>query len=592
LALLCEKLGIEYTDHLPVSDSWPFTYTLDTLPTAWKLYFQLFLVSRGDVDSDISAPLLMSVLRKSYDIPEEWSEEDARKVIGLRYEISLRNGVTNLPNYVFVEDASEVELAAILELNIPGLRVEASSVRSYNTVYAAHTLGYVGAMSATQWEHYRPLGYEMDALVGQDGVELAFEEYLHGVDGIRVDEVSPDGTVIRSWYEVEPKPGNNVEISLDLMMQTAAEDQLAAVIRDLQAQEDGKAGKDVEGAAVVAIDVKTGQVLVSASYPTYDPAKLLDEYNSIMNQPYKPLLNRALTGTYPPGSTYKMVMSIAGIQTETVQRETTIYDWGVFSKYGFSANCLVYTNYGWTHGAVDCEHALKVSCNYYYYYLADIIPIEYIDAISKGLGLGELTGVELYESHGVRANPQSKASLFAGTDSANWYYADSIMNGIGQSINSFTPIQMASYTMGLANQGIRYRATFLNRVLSSDYRKLLYENKAQVLTTLDITDEAYETYLAGMKLVAGEVGGSVYGTFGNYPVAVAGKTGTAEAVAGASDNGAFVCFAPADDPQIAIAVYGEKAAGGLRLATVAKEILDVYFGFSTGDTDSLENQLG
>ena len=552
LGTLCKKLGIDYIDHFPVSSTWPFTYTLDTLPSAWKSYFQLFLVNRGDVDSDISAPLLMEKLRKSYGIPEDWSDEDARMVIGLRYEITLRNGVTNLSNYVFVEDASETELAAILELNVPGLRVEASSVRQYNTVYAAHALGYIGAMNAGQWEQYRPLGYEMDALVGQSGVELAFEEYLHGVDGVRVDEVTKDGTVVRFWYEVEPKPGNNVEISLDLMMQIAAEDKLASVMEELRAQEEDKSGADAEGAAVVAINVKTGQVLVSASYPTYDPAILLEQYSDIAQLPYKPLLNRALMGTYPPGSTYKMVMAIAGIQSETVERETKVHDKGVFTKYGFSASCLYYTNYGIGHGQLDCENALRCSCNYYFYYLADKIAINYIDSISKGLGLGEKTGVELYEYLGYRANPATKARLFAGTDSAGWYYADGIMNGIGQSYNSFTPMQLASYTMGLANRGTRYKATFLNRVVSADYRKLLFENKTQVLSTMEISDEAYEVYLAGMKLAAGPQG-TASATFGRYPITVAAKTGTAE-VGGGSSNGAFVCFAPADDPQIAIAV--------------------------------------
>ena len=590
LATLCRELGIQYIDHFPVSKTWPFTYTLDTMPSSWKSYFQLFLVNRGDVDSDISAPLLMQKLRKSYGIPEKWSDEDARMVIGLRYEITLRNGVTNLSNYVFLEDASETELAAILELNTPGLRVEASSVRQYNTTYAAHALGYIGAMNGVQWEQYRPLGYAMDALVGQSGVELAFEEYLHGVDGVRVDEVTRDGTVVRFWYEVEPKPGNNVEISLDLMMQIAAEDKLSSLIESMREQEQGKTGADAEGGAVVAIDVKTGQVLVSASYPSYDPAVLLEQYNNIAAQPYKPLLNRALTGTYPPGSTYKMVMAIAGIQTETVQRDTKIHTKGVFSKHGFTANCLYYTNYGYTHGRLTCEEALQYSCNYYFYYLADLISIDKIDVIAKGLGLGEMTGVELYESLGYRANPATKAKLFAGTNSAGWYYADSIMNGIGQSYNSFTPMQLASYTMALANQGTRYKATFLNRVVSADYRQLLLENKTRVLSTMDITDEAYEVYLAGMKLATSATG-TAGGTFGAYPVKVAAKTGTAEAGA-SSSNGAFVCFAPADDPQIAVVVYGEKTGGGSRLAPVAKEVLDVYFGFSTGDTDSFENQLG
>ena len=166
------------------------------------------------------------------------------------------------------------------------------------------------------------------------------------------------------------------------------------------------------------------------------------------------------------------------------------------------------------------------------------------------------------------------------------------MNGIGQSINSFTPMQLASYAMGLANQGTRYKATFLSRVISSDYRQLLFENTTKVLSTMSITDEAYEVYLAGMKLVASDSYGTAAGTFKNYAVPVAAKTGTADTVAGVSANGAFICFAPADDPQIAIAVYGEKAGGGGKLAPIAKEILDMYFGFSTGDTDSVENELG
>ena len=591
LTTLCRQKGIAYVDHFPVTTTWPFEYTLEEMSATWQNYFQLFLVNRGNLDSDTSAPLLMEALRKSYNIPEDWSDEDARAVIGLRYEITLRNGVTTLPNYVFLEDAAEAELAAILELNTPGLNVESSTVRSYNTTYAAHALGYIGAMNNSQWAKYKELGYEMDALVGQSGIELAFESYLHGTDGVRLDEVTPDGTVVRSWYEVEPKAGNNVEVSLDLMMQIAAEDEMAAVIENLRDQEEGKSGQDAEGAAVVAIDVKTGQVLVCASYPTYDPAQLLADYTNISNQAYKPLLNRALTGTYPPGSTYKMVMAIAGIQTETVTAESTYRDKGKFTKNGFSANCLYYTNYGYNHGHINCADALKVSCNYYFYELADRIPIQYIDSISKGLGLGEYTGVELYEVMGYRANPATKAKLFAGTDSAGWYYADGIMNGIGQSYNSFTPMQLASYAMGLANQGTRYKATFLNRVVSADYRQLLMENKVQVLSHMDITDDAHAVYLNGMKLVAGVSGGTAYSTFKNYPIAVAAKTGTAEAGPG-SANGAFVCFAPADDPQIAIAVYGEKAGGGGKLAPIAKEILNVYFGFSTGDTDSLENQLG
>ena len=595
LAKLCQTLGVTYTDHFPITATAPFTYTLADYNAAWQGYFQKYLESRGNLDSDISAPLLLQELRRQYQIPEDWSQEDARLVIGLRYELSLRNGITNLPNYVLIEDAPEGIRSAILELNTPGLRVEASTVRQYNTTYGAHILGYVGAMSASQWETYKDQGYSLDALVGQSGFELAFEEYLHGTDGIRIDEVTKDGTVLRSYYEVEPKPGNNVEVTIDLLLQMAAEAALAKTIaglRDPAINTDEKgSGLDAEGGAVVAIDIKTGEVLVCASYPTYDLSSLFQNYNDILNTQYAPLLNRALNVAYPPGSTYKMAMVVAGINNKYIDRDDQIFDRGVFTKYaGFAPECLVWTNNGWTHNHVNCVDSLRVSCNYFFYVLADTMKISEIDEVAKGLGLGELTGVELGEILGYRSNPETKKQLFAGTDQAGWYPADQVLTGIGQAHNRFTPMQLAVYVSTLCNQGIRYRATFLNRVLASDYTDLLYEQQAQIMGSTYISDEAFDAYTQGMLEVTTAIGGTAYSTFYNYPIKVGTKTGTAETDHG-SANGAFVCYAPFDDPQIAIVVYGEKTGGGSRLATIAKAILDVYFGVDAGDTDSFENQV-
>ena len=595
LAKLCIEQEIDYNDHFPITTSVPFTYTLADYNSAWQGYFQAYLSSRGNLDSDIDAPLLIRELRNQYQIPEDWSDEDARLVIGLRYEISLRNGITNLPNYVFIEDAQENVRSAILELNTPGLRVEASTVRQYNTTYAAHILGYVGAMSSKQWETYKDQGYSLDALVGQSGFELAFEEYLHGTDGVRVDEVTKDGTVIRSYYEVEPKSGNNVEVTIDLLLQMAAEDALAKTIESLRdpeqnTDEEGD-GLDAEGGAVIVLDVKTGEVLVCASYPTYDLSTLFDNYNEILNTEYAPLLNRALNATYPPGSTYKMCMVIAGINNGYIDRESLIEDKGVYTKYtGFAPECLVFTNNHYTHGRITCIDALRVSCNYFFYELADRMKIEEIDAVAKGLGLGEPTGAELGEYLGYRSNAETKNNLFAGTDSAGWYAADQVLTGIGQAYNKFTPMQLAVYTSTLCNQGVRYSATFLNRVVASDYTHLLYEKQPEILGTTYISDEAFAAYTEGMRQVASSPGGTAYSTFYNYPISIAAKTGTAETDSG-SANGAFVCYAPFDDPQIAIVVYGEKAGGGSRLAVVAKAILDLYFEVDTGETDSFENQI-
>ncbi len=591
LAHLCRELGIAYTDHFPITKERPFQYTLSEYSSAWQGYFQAFLKSRGNLDSDITAQLLIDALRESYGIPENWTDEDARLVLGMRYELSLRNDVTNLPNYVFIEDTNEADMSAILELSTPGLRVEASTVREYYTEYAAHVLGYVGAMNSAQMEKYPD--YPMDALVGQDGFEEAFEQYLHGTDGVRVDHTTKDGTVVKSYYETRPQAGNNVEVSIDLNLQMAAEEALASTIESLRDPLTNKfnMGYDAQGGAVVAVDVKTGQVLACGSYPTYDLSTLYENYNEIMNTPYRPLNNRPLRAAYPPGSTYKVSMVISGIDSHTVSRYDQIYDEGVFTKYdGFEANCLHYTTYGEGHGSINSMEALKHSCNYYFYELADRMSIRDIDKTAKGLGLGEPTGVELYEEIGYRSNPETKADLFAGTSTSGWYAADQVMTGIGQSFNAFTPMQLAMYTSAVANQGTRYKATFLNRVVSSDYHTLVFQNKAEVMNHMDISDEAYEAVVTGMQMVLEGESDAASVAFRGYPVKVAAKTGTAE-VSGGSDNGAFICFAPADDPQIAVVVYGEHVGAGVIMASVARNVLDAYFGIDSGDVDNYENRL-
>lgn len=601
----CEELGVEHQDHLPVTTTRPFEYTLSDYSTAWQGYYQNYMSDRS-WDPDVTAPLLIEKMRELYKIPEEWTEEEARAVIGLRYEFDLR-GVTNLPSYVFISDVDSENLAAILELNTPGLMVESSTVREYHTTYGAHILGYMGAMTENEWLEYKKLGYSMDADVGKSGFEEAFETYLHGIDGQRLDKVTKEGTIVSQQYleGKEPVAGNNVETTIDIDLQKVAEDALSQRMKELTDPNINTGGEgegiDAQGAAVVVMKVKTGEILACASYPTFNLATMKEDWDAINSDDLKPMFNRAFGATYAPGSTYKMCTLVAAM--ENVYGPTnpkagqpiyapgeTIYDTGVFSHDDFPdfhPTCLFYSSSYGSHGDLTAQDALKVSCNLFFYELGYRMTIDMMDETAKGFGLGEPTGIELTEKVGWRANEASKKASYKNSADAAWNGGDRVLCAIGQSENRFTPLQLAVYTCTLANQGTRYRATFLNRVTSSDYRTLVYSNSPEVVSKMNISDTTYNTYVDGMRRVVTMIGGTATTCFGGpkdedntqWPskITVCAKTGTAQHSSGGSDHGVFVCFAPMDDPQVAIAIFGEKTAHGSSMAPVAEPILKAYF---------------
>ena len=611
LVSLCEERGIEYIDHFPVSMERPYEYIHDEFSSSWKGYFQSYLADMS-IDSDISAPRLVKKLRSYCKIPKEWSDDLARRVLGLRYELALRADITNLPSYIFIEDVSNEDLNAIMELSTPGLTAEASTVREYNTKCAAHVLGAMTKIGPDEWPEYREKGYSMDAEIGDSGFERAFEEYLHGTDGELVRTVDKNGAIIKEYYRVKPKAGSNVEVTLDQNLQIAAEEALAYYVENLRltsVDQNGNPlpGHDAKGAAVVAIEVATGDVLACASYPTYDLSRFResDYFNELNSDPLAPMFNRALQSSQAPGSVYKMVTATAGMENGVISRYSQILTQGRYTKYDgeYGPVCLLFANRGTTHGLIDVTQALQYSCNWFFYEVGDRLSNEALDATAKSFGLGEHTGVELSESIGQRANPETKEKLYEGV-SGHWYAGDQLLAAIGQSENRFTPMQLASYTATIANKGTRYACTFLNRVVSSDYSTLIKENTPQVLSTVKMSKDTQEALFEGMNKVTksdeGGVGTAVYyytsgpdAWYRSHPdIQVCAKTGTAEHGSGGSPNGSFVCFAPMEDPQIAIAVYIEKAGQGGYGANVANAIMEVYFsGDVASDLVTNENRV-
>ena len=613
----CQELGVEYYDHFPVTKTRPFEYTHEEYTAAWRGYFQNYMKDRS-IDSDISATLLVQKLRKRYEFPEEWTDEEARAVLGLRYEFDLR-GVSNLPNYIFIEDVSDENLSAILELNTPGLMVESSTVREYHTTYAAHILGYVSAMNNEQWQDYKNKGYAMDAFVGQTGFEKAFEEELHAIDGTRVDVVDREGTIIAQYWakirdedkkvigEKTPQAGNNVETTLDLNLQIIAEDELAKAMQNLTNPEINKTvgmreGLDAEGAAVVVMEVKTGDILAMASYPTFNLETFNEDYDQLKDDKLKPMYNRALQGVYPPGSTFKMATLIAAMNNGIINAESLIEDKGIFTEHSFNRTCLLYSSTRATHGEITGADAIRYSCNYFFYELGNRLTWEQLNEVAAALGLGEPTGVELPENVGWRANPESKRKQYGENNlDAGWFPGDQINSAIGQSENRFSPLQLCVYACTLANNGTRMKATFKNRVVSSDYRTLVEENQPKVMSTFEICNDAYITYMDGMQRVIYEVGGTARSLFNGFndeehtfpaDIRVCAKTGTAQTFETWSDHGAFICFAPANDPEIAVALYGERIAHPTAIAGVAETVMKAYFTAQRASTVAVyENQL-
>lgn len=557
--------GIDYNDTFPVTMSAPFQYTaLRTDRQVTRL--QKFL-ERYHVDPDISAPDLISWMRTHYDISYTTSSEDARRIIGVRYELELRI-IVNTTDYVFADDVPLDFVTSVKEERLKPVFVTVATKRQYHTEYARHILGSVGYISQEFLDAHPDEGYTINSIVGKSGVESAFEDYLRGTDGRRRIYRDRNGNVTDVEVVSEAKAGANVYLTIDSALQRATEEALSVGIAQLNAdreqaelekaiseEREARSVEHVEGGAAVVLKVGTGEVLSMASYPEYG----------------KSMWNRALQGTYEPGSTFKMVTALAGLNMHKITPETLIYDKGEFDEYKeylYTPRCWIYPG---SHGNLNVVGAIENSCNYFFYQVADDTGITAIANTAREFGFGRETGIELDENVGVVASRESKRELM----NDGWYNADTLQAGIGQSIHQFSPLQIANYCATIASNGTRYAVTILDYVTNADYSATLLDNSPEVLNVIDDSEGYFPVIQQGMKAVART--GTARAAFRSFPISVACKTGTVESDSTTVNNAVFVCYAPADDPEIAIAVVVEKGGSGSGLTTIAKEIISSYF---------------
>lgn len=584
LVRAAQESGLAYTDSLPISADAPFKYgDMTNAETeyldAYKVYY--------DLPEDISAVELMAHLRNTYNVDPSYSAEDARCIVGIRYEIDMRYAKKNLPAYVFAQDVDNNFIAFIGEQQFPGIEVSESSVRENYTTYAAHILGTTGLLTSEDVAEYvEGLGYPNDAYVGRSGVEAYFESYLHGTNGSDLTTTNSDGAVTSVSTETKAQPGDDVYLSIDIDLQAVAETSLQSKLTAINASRSGSQKKATSAAAVV-MSVKTGEVLTMASLPTYNISTYTKDFQSLSEDTAKPLLNRATSEAYAPGSTFKMVTAIAAMGEGVVTPYSGVSCTGAFHLGGTTWGCMG------VHGTMDTRSSITKSCNYYYYTMATYLnDPELIGKYASMFGLGESTGIELGESTGVMDGKAYRQALYdtdplAYTGDVNngeidWYEGYTLNIAIGQGDSKFTPLQMASYVSTIANSGMRYSASILNRIETYDGAEVVESHGAEVLGTMDgISGEYWTAIQEGMKGVT-ETGTAASSVLHGYDVEIAAKSGTAQTHStNDTDTSLFVCYAPYDDPEIAIAVVIENGGAGSNSIQVARDILDQYFSEDT-----------
>ena len=591
-----EKYGVSYVDSFPISiNPYQFTISGDTL-TKWK--------EDNNFDENITAEEAFNKFKQKYEITND-DIEQVRKIISIRYELAT-NGYSSTKAVTIAENIPREAVAEFSESSekFSGTNIVVKPVRKYTSgTLASHILGYAAQISSEEYETKKST-YSQNNIIGKSGIEYVFEEYLKGKNGVKQIDMDVEGTITGEYTAEEAIAGSDIVLTIDANLQKVAETSLENNINKIASGGFGERF-DAKAGACVVMDVNTGEVLAMASYPNYNPADFVggisnEAWNSYINNEAKPLLNKAIQNSYSPGSTFKMITAIAGLESGVIDTTTKINDVGVYRKYSdYQPKCWYYSDYGRGHGWLDVSGAIEKSCNYFFYETSDRMGIDTLSKFAKYFGLGGKTGIELpSETSGQLASRETKQKLH--TDDPTWHPGDTLQAAIGQGDNSFSPLQMARYISMLTNGGKKIDVSIVKTIRNADGTEVSKDEinkfvnqklglEEDTTEDLQIQQQNLNAVLEGMKSVAMDEGGTAYVRFKDFNISVGGKTGSAEAGKDANGNDIvhawFVGFAPFENPEIAIVVMVENGGHGNYTAEVVRDIMAEYFGMNTQNVE-------
>lgn len=570
---LMDLSGDKWEDTLPIALSGStFFYKNDSESEISELLSEDFL----NLDKNTTAPDCFNSLVKRYEIDERLSLKEQRNLVSVHYNMEL-TGYSNSNPYIFAKDIKRSTVSTVSEntQGVSGIDVQTYLVRTaQDACLAPHILGALGSITEEEYDDLKDgeKTYSLTDNVGKFGIELAFENQLKGEGGMKIIKRNSDGTIVDTVETIDSKPGNTVYLTLDKKLQKTAVKSLAENVKAAkeqgvaEKQSSGKSGcgEDCETGAAVMLSVKDFSVLAAASYPTYDLNKYSEYgnyYVKLSENKNSPMYNRISVGSFACGSVYKPCVACAALEEKTISTDTEIFCKQEYDYYPSNVvHCMHY------HGDLNVTGAIAQSCNYFFAETGRRLGIETMYLYSEKFGLGEYTGIEIEESKGT----------LAGRDSTNWMPGNTVQAAIGQSDNAFTPLQLATYAATLANDGTRLKTHVVSKITDYERKNNVQDySRPVVVDNCAVSQKNLEIVQKSMLEVTQNQDGTAHSMFGDYKVKVAAKTGTAENAG--SDHTTFICYAPYDKPEVAVAVVIEHGAKGRYSMQVAKDLLDGYF---------------